>query len=72
MSVLTVAKLIARGAISNKKLIAKYGKDAFQKAKQYLKLVSFYIFKMPHKGSYPNFMGQKIFSLLHLPWKRHS
>ena len=37
MSVLTVAKLIARGAISNKKLIAKYGKDAFQKAKQYLK-----------------------------------
>ena len=37
MSILTVAKLIARGASPAKKLIAKYGKDAFQKAKQYLK-----------------------------------
>ena len=40
MAILTIAKLIARGAISNRKLIAKYGKTAFEKAKKYLKTPS--------------------------------
>jgi hypothetical protein len=40
MSLLKIAQLIARGAISNRKLIAKYGKSAFEEAKKYLKTPS--------------------------------
>ena len=40
MSLLKIAQLISRGAISNRKLIAKYGKSAFEEAKKYLKTPS--------------------------------